>query len=199
LDWVYEKKLQAKAAGEKSAEVRRTKTGSAQPKSRTNSERTSNEPRTEVNEPEPSVSGSFSDSDSKNKESIGETAIAVSPQPNLPGIRKKKEPNPSIGRFIGCYVKAFQEKYPPKENGPPPRPSLGGKVQGQIIRFVQEVDIDRACALIQVYCQMDDPWFKTKCHDFTTFLENQNKVSLALDRGEDGSEPGSHIDWSKFT
>jgi hypothetical protein len=108
-------------------------------------------------------------------------------------------PQSEIGLFVGTYVKAYQNAYPPKDGGKPPRPDLSGKVQGQIKRYLQDVPIGRACELIQVYCQMEDSWFKTKCHDFGTFLENQNKVSLALDTGEDPSRPGSHIDWSKFT
>lgn len=133
------------------------------------------------------------------QESIGETALAVCLEQGLSKIPKKKEPDPKIGKFIGVYVKSFQDKYPPKEGGTPPRPDLRGKILGQIKRYLDEIPIDRACDLIQAYYQMDDPWFKTKCHDFGTFIENQNKISLALDRGEDGSQPGSHIDWSKFT
>lgn len=133
----------------------------------------------------------------KNKESIGETAVAIPPNRDLLKEIKSQVPDPEIGRFIGTYVKAFQVKYPPKGEGPPSRPDLRGKVQGQIKTYLKDVPIDRACDLIQAYCQMEDSWFKTKCHDFGTFLENQNKVSLALDRGEDPSLP--QYDMSRFT
>lgn len=88
----------------------------------------------------------------------------------------------AIQEFIGAYVTAYQTRY-----GPKTRPTVSGKVAGMVKRYVGEVPIDRATELIQVYCQMDEPWFVTKCHDFGTFLENQNKVGLALDTGE---QPG---------
>ncbi len=83
------------------------------------------------------------------------------------------------GLFIANYIQAYRQRYGEKS-----RPALVGKVQGQIKRFLGEVAIERACDLIQVYLQMDDPWFKTKCHDFGTFLENLNKIGLALDTGQ---------------
>ena len=54
---------------------------------------------------------------------------------------------------------------------------------------MSDQQLDRACDLIQVYLQMDDPWFVTKCHDFTTFVSNIQKVSLALDTGEAPGKP----------
>lgn len=112
-------------------------------------------------------------------------------------LKARDAPPVDAARFIGTYVKAFQSRYPAQEGRAPPRPCLFGKVQGQIKKYLEEVPIDRACELIQAYCQMDDPWFKTKCHDFTTFAENQNKICIALDTGEDSSQSSNRIDWSK--
>jgi hypothetical protein len=101
------------------------------------------------------------------------------------------EDNP-VGKFIAAYVKAYQARY----DGA--RPELVGKVQGQIKNFLKQTPLQRACDLIQVYCQMNDRWFETKMHDFTTFLENLNKVSYALKHGTE-AQAGAHIDWSKIT
>ena len=125
--------------------------------------------------PSPSPSPSPSLTLSLNAFSKGKGSTEVSPLP--PRVQSE------IGFFIARYVKAYQSRY-----GPKARPSLQGKTQGQIKRFLSETPFDRACNLIEVYCQMDDPWFKKKCHDFSTFVENLNKVSLALDTGRD---PGS--------
>lgn len=126
-----------------------------------------------------------------------DSANPLVPVPVLsPENNKKKSlkaadaPNLQIGRFIATYVKAFQKIYPPEPGKDPPRPDLRGKVQGEIKRYLEDVPIDRACEMIQVYCQMDDSWFKTKCYDFTTFVENQNKVSVALNTGR---HPGAPI------
>lgn len=97
--------------------------------------------------------------------------------------------NSPAGYFIGTWVKAWQLKF-----GEKTRPSLTGRVQGQVKTLLRDVPIDRACALAQVYFQMDDPWFKTKSYDFGTFIENLNKVGLALDTGQSGGG----IDWSGF-
>lgn len=95
------------------------------------------------------------------------------------------EPSPSASVFIASYVKAYQKTYGKKS-----RPQITGKLAGQIKNLLKTVPMDRACELIQVYCQMNDPWFKTKCHDFGTFLENLNKVSLALDTGQSNPNSG---------
>lgn len=91
----------------------------------------------------------------------------------LPSVKNK------VSFFVGRYVKAYQKKY-----GKTARPDLRGKVQGQIRAFLKDVPLDRACSLIEVYLQMPDKWFETKCHDFSTFLENQNKIALGLDTGK---------------
>jgi len=96
-----------------------------------------------------------------------------------------------IGFFIANYVNAYQVRY-----GIEARPPLSGKVRGQIKRYLSEVPLERACDLIQVYCQMQDRWFETKAHDFGSFLENQAKIALALDTGRQPSDQSSKaVDW----
>jgi hypothetical protein len=102
------------------------------------------------------------------------------------GVPEIKSP---VGFFITKYVQAYQKRY-----GEKARPDLRGKVQGQIKRFVQETPTERAINLIEVFCQMDDPWFKTKAHDFGTFLENLSKIGLALDTGQ--QRPG--VNWDEL-
>lgn len=95
-----------------------------------------------------------------------------------------------VGYFIGTYVRAFQSRY-----GEKTRPDLRGKIQGRIKKLLEEIPLERACELIQAYCQMDGEknWFKTKGHDFETFMQNINPVAIALDTGVDQGG----IDWSK--
>jgi hypothetical protein len=97
--------------------------------------------------------------------------------------------HPHAYLFIAEYVKAYQKRY-----GPKARPDLRGKVSGQISIFLKDYTLERAVELIQAYCQMDGQkdWFKTKGHDFMTFLENLNPVSIALERGDE-----SDFDWNK--
>jgi len=111
---------------------------------------------------------------------------------SLPATTPPEIQNP-VGYFIGTYRKAFQARYPNAQ------PDVRGKVQGQIKRFLDECPMDEAMKLIQVYCQMDGhrDWFKTKGHDFGTFIENLNPVRIALAQGFDPGRP-AEPDWEKI-
>jgi hypothetical protein len=121
---------------------------------------------------EPSYSSSYSSSSSSSSSN---------------SLKKKKtknanadafgDPAPSQ-KFISAYVQAYKTKY-----GTGARPHLGGRTQGEIKRLLADIPIDRACALIETYCAMRDPWFETKAHDITTFIANLAKVGVALDTG----------------
>lgn len=91
-----------------------------------------------------------------------------------------------IGDPVGTYVLAYQRRYGV-------RPVLTGKVLGQIKRTAKDIGRDLFCELIQVYLQMNDPWFKQRCHDIGTFLENLNKVAVARGTGVSGG-----TNWSKI-
>lgn len=96
---------------------------------------------------------------------------------------------PGIGRFIGAYASAYKQRY-----GARPHSLTDKAVQGQIKNFLKNRNIDYAVNLIEVYLQMDDPWFKTKCHDFATFTSNINKVGLALEGGRDPTATKSALE-----
>jgi hypothetical protein len=116
----------------------------------------------------------------KNKEHSVGREVATRPPPSEPS---------GAGQFIATYVKAWQQRF-----GEKTRPALHGRTQGQIKALLKSVPLERACELIQVYFQMDEPWFKTKGYDFGSFIENLDKVGLALDTGQ--SQPGG-INWAK--
>jgi hypothetical protein len=98
-----------------------------------------------------------------------------------------------VANFIATYVKAYEQRYPGS------RPEITGKVQGQIKSIVKSLGLDRARELIQVYCQLEVPWFITKGHDFTTFMENLNVVSRARDTGQMPPDAKGVINWSQVT
>lgn len=119
--------------------------------------------RTTPNNSEPSSSSSSS---FKNYSVGGE----ASPSPN--GARD----------FIAAYIRAYQRTY-----GAEARPPITGKVAGQVKRLLADVPLERAIALVEMYLTMDDPWFRTKAHDITTFSENLTKIAVRLDTGFSGS------------
>jgi hypothetical protein len=113
-----------------------------------------------------SISNSPSISNSKNY-SVGE---AEKPLPTA---------DENVKRFVGSFITGFQAKFNT-------RPDLSDKkLLGQLKTYSKNhPDIERACAMIQVFFQMDDSWFEKKSWDFSTFLANTQKVALALDTGQ---------------
>lgn len=175
FEWIHELKESASIAGKASAEARKKKFGSAQPKPKI---------------AEQPIERRSEDSNECRAESNGaERSLLLTPYSSLSSLRTlpkgvSAEPpkiKSEIGYFIGCYVKAFQKRYPGV------RPDLRDKVQGQIKTFLKNYPLERAVELIQAYCQMDGQrdWFKTKGHDFGTFLENLNPISIALHNGDE--------------
>jgi hypothetical protein len=93
-----------------------------------------------------------------------------------------------VGFLIGTYVQAWQRRYSTKA-----RPDVGGKSQGILKRILAQCPVQTVANLLQVYCQMKDPWFEKQRHNLVTFEAQFNAVALALDHGE---EKGTY-DWAK--
>lgn len=194
--WYHNSIEQRKEAGKKSAEARRVKYGDAQPKNtierdRTTLERDRTAVRTKPNDAEPSSSSSASFSKNLNTEETKGTALAsVAPSSiSSVSVKNSKPPSREVSSLVAAYVKAFQARY-----GSTVRPDVSPKVVGQMKRLLEYTPLERASALVQVYCQMRDPWFEKKAHDFSTFAENLSKIGLALDRGEESTG----INWDKL-
>ena len=161
--WLFQRAEAGKKGGKASAAARKTKGKNSKHRLSTAEAKSS-----ETNPLTLSLSLSHSQDSSSNSEiySVGEGASAA------PEIK-----NP-IGYFIGTYAKAYKSRY-----GEKARPEVGVKIQGRIKTFLEDTPIDRACAMIQTYCAMNDSWFLTKGHDFETFMQNLTKVGLKLDTG----------------
>ena len=137
----------------------------------------------------PSYSSSFS-KNLNTEETKGTALASVAPSSiSSVSVKNSKPPSREVSSLVAAYVKAFQARY-----GSTVRPDVSPKVVGQMKRLLEYTPLERASALVQVYCQMRDPWFEKKAHDFSTFAENLSKVGLALDRGEESTG----INWDKL-
>lgn len=190
FDWLFEKQ----EAGRASAEARKKKYGTAQPRPAVHIEQNSNTTEhssNTVEQPRTSLLSSLS-SYSKKENTLKATkqvsrypdfgsSLEKSEKPIRPAkeeaVRLEKE---RVARIIGTYIKAFQARY-----GEKTRPSVSGKVIGQLKNLLKTHTEERLTLMVQVYCQMEDSWFLKKHHDITTFLENLNKIAVALDTGVD--------------
>jgi len=93
-------------------------------------------------------------------------------------IEDKKLPSvtPSVPqKLIGIYVSCFQKKY-----GKGARPDLGGKSQGCLKRLVKDYGENKMAVILSAYLEMDDDWFKKRCHDLVTLEQCVHKVVLAI-------------------
>ncbi len=186
--WWFEKQ----DAGRRSAESRKKKYGSSQPQKPDNFvEQTSNTtdfcskiPEQVFENPRTSFSSSFSFSNSKKNIRLKAPTdcVSVAPQSNLVGLKVPQKKNQS--EFIKAYVDAYQERYKT-------RPSCidDSKTWGRVGHFVKNRPMQACVHLIQVYLQLDDPWFIKKFHDLETFFQNVNKVAVSLNHGRDPLTP----------
>jgi hypothetical protein len=173
--WLKLKQESGRIGGLKSVASRRQKSGTAQPRRSASNLPKHPEASASENPKHPEAPRSlFSlNTSEKNKKSLLRSGEGfASPTGNQ--------------KFIGEFVKAYQKTY-----GVKTRPELGPKVQGQIKNFLKGRSVDEAIILIQVYMQMRDPWFIKKCHDFTTFTENIQKVKLSFETGKDAGQKRS--------
>lgn len=184
--------FQKQKAGQRSADARakKPKEEGVKPVEResTGVERT----LTSDERPSTSSSSSFSLSNTNTEESIGETAVAVglarggapAKKPRFSDDHKAK-----AKAFVAKYVEAYQTRFP---NGRP-EDLNDSKTRGQIMAWVRDYPLERACYLIQVYFQLETKWFATKGYDFITFKNNLNKIAQALDSGADPDDKS--VNW----
>ncbi len=99
---------------------------------------------------------------------------------------KTAAPN-DVQLLIKAYIDCFRQRY-----GPNARPDVGGKVQGLMRTMLKDHPLPRLIALVQAFTQMDDDWFKKKCHDFPTLHGNIGKVQTALLNGTARAEDRSY-------
>jgi hypothetical protein len=88
-------------------------------------------------------------------------------------VGKKAQGNVELSQLVAAYVKGYQKRYQGV------RPDVGGKVRGEMARYLADIPVERACQLIETYCEMVDEFFDKRKHDFTTFACQQNKVLVA--------------------
>lgn len=187
--------LDASDKGKRSAAARQKKYGTAQPVAK-NTEQTTNTCSGELEDTPnrledltltPALSLT---QNTKERPSVGSDTLreplppedggqgALLPEEVRPRPARPPKKQSEVQIFIGTYVTAWREKY---GDGVSPIDDI---VAGQIKNFLRGRNIQECCLLVQAYLQMDDPWFRKLCHDFTTFTKHLTKVKAALGTGK---------------
>jgi hypothetical protein len=126
------------------------------------------------------------------------TSLTLSPNtPNSPNttehvfesVRDKAKVEGQLTRFfLSTYCQAYKARYGIN-------PIFTPKARGLSKSIAKAVSPERLQALVAAYLQMDDAWFKTRCHDIETLHANLNKVAISLMNGS--NDPHEKDYWSK--
>lgn len=90
--------------------------------------------------------------------------------------------------LIGVYCEAFKARYGAN-------PVITGKTAGQARQLLKAIPLGQASELVQAFLQMEDNWFKLKCHDFGVLVQSLNQVKVALRNGT--STPHEKSFWDR--
>lgn len=154
FDWVLERREAGRLGGVKSAEVRRKRHGSAQPKPK----QTRSKPEANPSKRKPLT---LSLSLTPTLEDSFPTEMAIS----------AKSPTP-----VGVYVTAYQEKYGF-------RPEIGPR-EGKILKTFAGNHPDRWEELIRGYLQMPDSWAVARSHPVEVLPGKVNEIGRFLATGK---------------
>ena len=176
LDWVREQRevgrINGKKGGKASAEARRKKYGTAQPKPK-NLEPPPNTPSNELpnarSESNPSGSGSGSGSDSGSGISIPTESTA--PPGRLPA--EKRKANFLIARYCDLWKATHGSS-----------PDITGKDAGIAKRLAKGIGAERLDRLLEAYFGMPDAWLEKRKHPLELFEAKLKEVAAFADSGK---------------
>lgn len=184
--WLF----QVAEAGKKSAQARKLKFGTSKPKTNPSEGRTTVErPLNEIERPLNGAEGTSTSLLSSLSSSLFSQDSLIETQNR--SAREETDVSAEamkIKSFVGAFVTGFKGRYGV-------RPDLTDRVLVGKLKLYAKThpDTDRACALIQVFFQMEDLFFEKRAFDFETYLRNIQKVALALDTGKQ-VKPKSGVD-----
>ncbi len=191
VEKLQEFKARQSERGKKSAEIRKTKFGSATPflaPNRTSEEsaerhrsiaRTGSEPGSNQVQTSSIQFNSIQCNSIQKKREDKKTKTSEKPA----SLGEQVALQEKLSNFLGVYRKAYKSRFGDKADL-----LLDGKTIGKIKNLLKRVELNKACDLIQVYFQLEDDWFKKKAYDFSTFDENLQKIATAMSTGRDPSK-----------
>jgi hypothetical protein len=168
FEWLFKNSV----GGKKSAQVRKEKYGSAQPKPKKITKKL--EVPSKSSEPEPKSSEALTLSLTPTlSHSLSNTGEET---PASHGVEVADKKANRTKAFIAAYCTAFENTYKAK-------PRLQGRDFGVAKRLAELLNEETAAQVIKTYFSMRDAWFLTKSHDLPTLEGNLNKVMIALQTG----------------
>lgn len=98
-----------------------------------------------------------------------------------------------IRSCVAIYAACFKARY--KCN-----PTITKRDTGALRRMLKSLGVNKLKTLLQVYVQMNDPWFEKKFHDIHTFEGNLSKIGVSTVTGIDPdrkADPFSFLEQDK--
>lgn len=131
----------------------------------------------------------------KKEESLASLGVVDKPpSPEILNPKKAKDPGlgERVNQFFKVYHAAFKQRW-----GTTPDDSA--RTFGQIRALVaSQRDFQKLLDLVQVYVQMEDPWFVKRGHDIATFSSSLNQIRISMTHGKNFSEVESSMALSQW-
>jgi hypothetical protein len=164
FDWLLKRKAAARAGGQKSAQIRKQKYGSAQPNNCANIEATSKQTR----------------STTRSKRSTSSNPLTLTPTLNTytqtePSVHKgAKKPKPQLGthEVIARYCELFEQRYGIKA-------AVGGVEAGQLGRITKAHGKEQAIKIVEGYFEIQDQFIANQCHPVGMIEKQINKILVS--------------------
>lgn len=126
--------------------------------------------KTKQNEASYSLSLSSSKKKKNRLHESSQSSLVVKPE------SKELTTGMKTNSVIGAYVTAYQKRY----SADPP---ITGWAAGQLKNLTKTVSPSDLMQLVQVYVQMDEPYYLKRAHDLGTFITDLTKISTAWQTG----------------
>lgn len=181
--WLASKKKAGSAGGKKSAENRKTKYGTAQPKLEASASKTPKQTRSKTKHTEASFLSSHSSllfNNLLSKENLKNNESEVT-TPSFEGeatginhpVEEKQKAAVHVLRDSFCQ--AYKKRYGVNSN-----PVITSYHYARMKQLLKETSLERACALISHYCEMNEKFFIERSHDLTFFFSSLQNISNSL-------------------
>lgn len=173
FDWLLKRKAAAKAGGQKSAQARKQKYGSAQPNNCTaveaNSKHLSKQTFENLEAPSNPLTLTLTPTLTLN--------TYTQTEPSVHKAKKQTKPKLGTHEVIARYCELFEQRYGIKA-------AVGGVEAGQLGRITKTHGKEQAIKIIEGYFDLNDQFIANQCHPVGMIEKQINKILVSQSKQE---------------